>query len=42
MKEVYKKGDEKLGLQLQDLRIKKNMTQEMVAEYMNVSLSNDF
>ena len=29
--------DEKLGLQLQDLRIKKNMTQEMVAEYMDVS-----
>lgn len=29
--------DEKLGLQLQDLRIKKNITQEMVAEYMNVS-----
>ncbi len=29
--------DNKLGLQIQDLRIKKNMTQEMVAEYMKVS-----
>ena len=29
--------DDKLGLQIKDLRIKKNMTQEMVAEYMNVS-----
>lgn len=29
--------DDKLGSNIQDLRIKKNMTQEMVAEYMKVS-----
>lgn len=29
--------DDKLGSNIQDLRIRKNMTQEMVAEYMKVS-----